>query len=240
MPKAPKDLNVATLTPSPPDMALDKAILIYTPGASSKSTAIATLHDTTPTGQLLAGVTLSPENAATIFRSLCAQKNESAFIPEHILCRSETTVAWWRKAGYATLFFDIRDTHGKRAKDNPLNKLSGTRVPQPPLVFIARSGGGLTVFALREDRRPLPATTLYHSPYRNVSDCGSVCLGSMKPSREPAEVEEGFFKTSFTHSNRGIIAKEMPAWTAARTARRFPTGMLTETGLTLGKLLSQH
>lgn len=238
MPKKPADLNVATITPAPPDMALTNAILIYTPSGHG-GTAIATVHETTPTGQLLAGITMSPEKAATIFRSLVARKDESAFIPEHILCRSETTVAWYRKASPAPLFFDIRDDKGHHVKSNPLNKLSGTRVPQPPLVFIVRENGHLQVFALRHDRRPDLKTALYHSPYRNISVTGGVCTGSMKRSRDPAEIEEEFFKTNFTHSNRGIITKELPAWKAARSARRYPTSMLEKTGLTLGKLLSQ-
>jgi len=60
--------------------------------------------------------------------------------------------------------------------------------------------------ALASSERPSPETPMYLAPYWNVSNNGTVCLGSTKVPRDVSvkslsRWEEAFFESEFTHAN---------------------------------------
>jgi PRTRC genetic system protein B len=98
--------------------------------------------------------------------------------------------------------------------ENPegkMQKLNGKQFPQPPLVWkIAH--GSLSIRALAENKRPTARTKLAVAPFWNLSDDGSVCLGSMRcPESTSVESiegwEKGFYESAFTHANVGRLTR---------------------------------
>jgi PRTRC genetic system protein B len=82
--------------------------------------------------------------------------------------------------------------------------LNGMQFSQPPLVWRVRHGG-LSIRALAENKRPNVETRLAVAPFWNLSDNGSVCIGSMRcpESSSVASIEEwekGFYESAFTHA----------------------------------------
>ncbi len=81
----------------------------------------------------------------------------------------------------------------------------------PPLVFKYTLNVGLSVFAIRHNKRPTANETLYHAPFMNVYADGKLCLGSMTlpksiDSDTITEIEKEFYNTTFTHTNHeGIL-----------------------------------
>jgi len=88
------------------------------------------------------------------------------FLPETVLAVSQDAVTWWCRPGMRRVFFDCPEI-GKRS----------AIVPHPGLVFRAASNG-FSVFALKEDSRPTPTSTLHEPPYFNTWDFGKICIGS--------------------------------------------------------------
>lgn len=60
----------------------------------------------------------------------------------------------------------------------------------PPLLWLANKQN-LVIFALASDRRPTEKTMLYHAPFFNVYDNGSVCMGTVDVNiKNSASIEE--------------------------------------------------
>lgn len=77
---------------------------------------------------------------------------------------------------------------------------------QPSLVYVLEDGE-LTVYAMTCKGRPSDKEQLFRAPYHNVSDDGSVCLGSAKTTK-PKEItytnlidyyEKLFWQSEFSH-----------------------------------------
>jgi PRTRC genetic system protein B len=121
---------------------------------------------------------------------------KAEFLPETVLAVSQDAVTWWCRPGMRRVFFDCPEI-GKRS----------AIVPHPGLVFRAASSG-FSVFALKEDSRPTPASTLHEPPYFNTWNFGRICIGSAHvPKRIDVSSiggwESGFFESAFTHPNHG-------------------------------------
>jgi PRTRC genetic system protein B len=234
---APPTANVQIRADQAPDLELTNAILFY---SSRERLITAATHHDVRDGIILAGKTLAAEAMLETIASACGRKSSTLQpIPANVLAVSESAVAWWRPASPAPMFFDIRDKNGNRDKKNPLNRASGTRIPQPPLVFLAAKNS-LRVFALIRNQRPLAKTRLYCTPYRNVFNDEYVCTGSQRIDSatiaDIQKIETGFFSTTFTHWSRDTHLSadlEQQAWSRARKTRHFPTDYLKRTRHTL-------
>lgn len=95
--------------------------------------------------------------------------------------------------------------------DGKAGHLNGHIFPQPPLVW--RVGDGqLKIRALTENKRPEATTKLAVAPYWNLSDCGTVCTGSMRRPENASvaaisDWERGFYESAFTHANVGRLTR---------------------------------
>ncbi len=98
-----------------------------------------------------------------------------------------------------------------RSWQEDCSHLDGKVFPQPPLVWrVCR--GSLAVRALLENKRPVAGTKLAFAPFWNLSNDGTVCLGSMRhpESNSIASIgawEQGFYESAFTHGNVARITK---------------------------------
>jgi PRTRC genetic system protein B len=123
--------------------------------------------------------------------------------PENILARTDRMITWWTPARHRQMFY--QNSEGKAAD------LNGRMFPQPPLVWRV-ADGQLKIRALTENRRPVATTKLAVAPYWNLSDCGTVCTGSMRrpESASVANItdwEQGFYESAFTHANVGRLTR---------------------------------
>ena len=123
--------------------------------------------------------------------------------PENILAKSDRMIAWWTPAQRRQMFY--QHSEGKAAD------LNGRIFHQPPLVW--RVGDGeLKIRALTENKRPEATTKLAVAPFWNLSDCGTVCTGSMRQPENASvaaisDWERGFYESAFTHANAGRLTR---------------------------------
>lgn len=229
-----------------------QAILLYQgqkPGSysSTGTTLMATLHQIANVGtranprvEIQPGSPITKEALFAVLKSLGDQHAMSAdLLPENLLSYSSVHQMWWRPAGQTQVFFDCKEL-GKR----------GAMVPHPPLVFLV-IGNQYHVFALKDSKRPGADTALFHAPYFNVYDSGSVCMGSAaKPSKitpeHIKEMEDSFFNSSFTHVNGKVKKIDHPRGEYAfwkdmldGVYAEFPIDVLVPHGLTLAVLLDR-
>jgi PRTRC genetic system protein B len=161
------------------------------------------------------------------------------FLPENVLVRTQDRIAFWIPGRVRTMFY-----FADRSPE--LVDLNGKRFPQPPLLFDV-SRGNLSIFALKESKRPTKDTKLYRAPYWNVNDQGDVCLGS---TRVPDALSvdsitrwaDSFFESQFTHQNAGRPLTTHPngfvaLWRELKGKKEFPAKYLAGTGKTLGQYL---
>ena len=224
---------------------LREALLVYSrdrnPGASEGS-AFVTKHpvrlSATGAPSLGAGSPIGESDIVALIEQLRGSL-PSEFLPENVLMRTQETIVWWTPATTRPMFYAT----GKSAE---LEQLSGKRFPQPALVLRAHAGS-LDIRALAESKRPTPDTPMYVAPYWNVSDNGSVCLGSTKAPREASvkslpRWEASFFESEFTHANAHTSLTKHPGgfmglWRSLIGKKKFPVKHLREAKETLGKFL---
>jgi PRTRC genetic system protein B len=159
-------------------------------------------------------------------------------LPENVLAKSDRMIAWWTPRRRRQMFFE--NPEGK------MQKLNGEVLPQPPLVWRV-AHGSLSIRALGENKRPTSHTTLAVAPFWNLSDDGTVCLGSMKhPESASAALigawEKGFYQSAFTHANVGRLTRHEGGhdalWAALAGKRRsFPLEALIQLPETLAKFI---
>lgn len=150
----------------------------------------------------------------------------STFLPCNVLVYSTSVIAWWEPAQARSMFF-AQDCDGKT--------LDGKRFPHPPLLFAVQHGH-LMVWALAEDGRPTPDTSLYMAPYWNTYEDGRVCHGTMQVPQTVgvenlSQWAHAFFASQFTGSNLGIQQCTHPQgflgmWSSLIGAKTFPVEFL--------------
>lgn len=176
----------------------------------------------------------------SFLRELCRQlreNTETEILPASVLAYGDGSIAWWRPAGNATLFF---------SEGTVASHLNAKSVPLPPLVFVVKQQQ-MSVAALREDKRPDAGTKLYRAPFWNVYDNCSLCHGSMKNpggalAKNISEWEEAFFGSAFTHPNyheKAIAHKNgmVGAWEEAIAKGSFLSRWLVPIDKTLSSLV---
>jgi PRTRC genetic system protein B len=224
---------------------LREALLIYSSDRAMGRTdgsAFVTKHavklDAKGAPSLLPGSPLGESDIFALIEQLRGAV-PSEFLPENVLMRTQETIVWWTPS-------TIRPMYYVDNKGQELKQLSGKRFPQPALVFRARPGS-LDIRALAADERPTPETPLYLAPYWNVSNNGSVCLGTTKVPREASvkslpRWEEAFFESEFTHANASSSLTKHPGgfiglWKSLIGKKKFPVEHLCYTKETLAQFI---
>lgn len=152
----------------------------------------------------------------------------------HINPSDKGSVIWYTKAQRKNLFFNSLEIENGEAEI-------------PALLWFANRQS-LSIFALTSDIRPNEKTKLYHAPFFNVYEKGSVCMGtvdvSIKSSASTEEFieawENSFFNSYFTHlnSHNPIDGNCVNLWKGlVNTAGKFPKDVLKSTGKTLKNLI---
>jgi PRTRC genetic system protein B len=159
-------------------------------------------------------------------------------LPENVLAKTDRMIAWWTPRCVRRMFFE--NSEGKA------QILNGKNFPQPPLVWRV-AHGDLKIRALCGNKRPNTHTSLAVAPFWNLSDDGSVCVGTMR-SPDSASVasigawEQGFYESAFTHANVGRLTRQQGGhdalWAKLAGKRRpFPTDALIQLPQTLAQFI---
>lgn len=186
-------------------LKLSSAVLLY---ESNRGHVYATSHqvslDPNHLGRPIigAGVPLSKDTLAKFAGAVAAATAFSGFLPESLLFSSPNVIAWWTPA-------QVRTTWFKKAGSGTIE--GHGPAAHPALVFVATPNDWF-VFALRKSARPAPGDHLCHAPHFNVWEGGRICTGNVDlPATFGAEVidryETAFFRSHFTHPNRGDAVK---------------------------------
>lgn len=214
-------------------VSLKSAILLY----GGTSIQYGTLHDVivneaNEQPRLGVGKSLTKSFIEDMLTSIGAQMKPEV-LPDNVLCRTRSAITWWVPARRRAMFFS-------ESAERP--HLNGVVFPHPALVFQAREDE-LSVWALRDSKRPVASTPLHFAPYWNVSVDGSVCLGSSKRppsfSVDSLDVwEEGFFGSNFSHPNANKHCTHPQGfdglWAGAKNKKTFPVDLLLPSTCTLG------
>ncbi|RKT01769.1 PRTRC system protein B [Chryseobacterium defluvii] len=174
------------------------------------------------------------------------QEKENGFLkpktllPTNILSLDPSTekgtVIWHTKAQLKQLFFveSLGIPNGK--------------AHVPPLLWKANKHK-LSLFALKSNRRPSERTKLFHAPFFNVYNNGSVCMGTVhidiKKSTSVEEFIQGwehyFFNSYFSHlleSGSHIKGNCVSLWKRLiKQGASFPSDVLMPNHLTLKNIL---
>jgi len=216
---------------------LREALLIYREGRRS----FITRHDVLAQkqGPPVLGVaqpltTVFVENLA----ELLGGSASAEVLSKNILAKSDRMIAWWTPRRRRQMFYE--NSEGR------MRMLNGMQFSKPPLVWRVRHGG-LSIRALAENKRPNAETRLAVAPFWNLSDDGSVCLGSMRcpESSSVASIEgweKGFYESAFTHANVGRLTRHEGGHDAlwgelAGRRRPFPTESLIQLPQTLAQFI---
>lgn len=235
-------------------MRLTGALLVYTAdgrengSGNSRHRTMATVHNvetvedrpTIMPGRLLSEADLVNLTQGLVNTGTMAQ---TRWLDTTVLARGPDRLVWWTPPGQRPMFFEASRYNDKT--------FTGQGVcPVPGLVWLAKFGAALYVYAVDNDLRPTPDTSLYQAPFFNVWGNGQVCLGNVAlpqdQNREhPAAYEQVLFGSRFTHPNfaepdrlvKGIEPIRFWSRMVARPTRRFPTERLVRVPLKVGELL---
>lgn len=155
----------------------------------------------------------------------------------HINPSNNGSVLWYTKSQKVELFF-----------------VDNLEIPNgfaqiPAIIWVANKNS-LSIFAVLSDKRPCEKTVLYHAPFFNVYENGSVCMGTVDVNiKNSASVEEftvawenNFFNSYFSHLVNGhnpIKGNCVNLWKEqSGTEKPFPKNVLKKTNKTLKNLLS--
>ncbi|ATN06698.1 MULTISPECIES: PRTRC system protein B [Chryseobacterium] len=220
------------------------ALIIYQANEDDNGDTYVEHFDMDKNGNPINAHPLSEREAKILAKSLNTEKEKSkaflkpeSILPTHVLYINPTekgSVIWYTKAKKVKLFFT-------ESLEIP-NGVAHT----PPMLWMA-SKQHLTVFALTSDKRPTEKTVLFHAPFFNVYENGSVCMGTVGVDiKNSASVEEFiqawesyFFNSRFSHLNHNPTNSNcVNMWKELiNTDKSFPKEILKITNKTLKNLL---
>ncbi len=216
---------------------LREALLIYREGRRS----FITRHEVVAQKQGPPALGVAQPLTTAFVENLAESLGGSAaaeVLSENILAKSDRMIAWWTPRRRRQMFFE--NPEGK------MQRLNGKLFPQPPLVWKVIHGG-LSIRALAENKRPNAETKLAVAPFWNLSDDGSVCLGSMRcpESTSVGSIEgweKGFYESAFTHANVGRLTRHEGGHDAlwgelVGKRRTFPAESLIQLPQTLSEFI---
>lgn len=228
-------MDITTNVEERPRVKLSTALLVYTGTESSFVMQHEIISDATGESRIGPGVPVTRKFVSSLTESL-GRKVELTFMPENVLACTTETIVWWEKPAVRPMFW---------SPSADREHLNGRLYPQPALLFVV-DRNGLAIWALADEGRPTPSSKLFNAPYWNVSQNGSVCLGS---ARVPNQVSvnnlsawrDCFFESAFSHQNATLRTTHEQGcdglWLELKGAEVFPAEYLYPTQLTVGQLL---
>ena len=192
-------------------------------GDSEIPTSFVTMHRIR-NGEVCEGFPVTRRKLLNLFKRIQPSlKSDLSYLPENVLAYSPYNVVllWWLPGGVRHLFFDES------------TKIKSGKAPVPPLLF-RYNGIGLTVFALKENKRPLPETDIFHSPFYNWGCMGNVRLPEKPGPADTKKLEDLFFRSAFTFHNppklQGTTGDGLWQSLVGSGKEQFPSGCLVKAG----------
>jgi PRTRC genetic system protein B len=183
-------------------------------------------------GRLLEGAPLTRKVLRKICSLVIPSLQTLEYLPERVLAYSPgSAMLWWAPGAPRRIFF-TKET-GLRSGIYPL----------PATLFLVMNQT-LHAWAVTASVRPEPSTIVYHSPFFNVYENGSCCMGDINIPRNasPRDVnvwEEVFFGGACTShilpKLKGIDPYDL--WKAAKGKTVFPHEYLVPCG-TVGDVIT--
>jgi len=184
-----------------------------------------TKHRVDGEGRLLEGAPLTREVLHKICSLVIPSLQVMEYIPEKVLAYSPgTAILWWTPVVSRCVFF-TKET-GLRSGAYPL----------PATLFLV-TNGALHTWALATGVRPEPSTPIYHSPFFNVYEGGTCCMGNIELPRNasPGDIDD-WEKTFFDGACNGHIAPKLQGiepyelWKVIEGKTEFPKEHLVPCG----------
>ena len=233
-------------------LQLASAILIYKSDADrTGGESLATVHRVSHTadGKAHIGPGSLPSTAALQkMASDLFSVSILDYLPANVLAYSPHRLVWYQPSCLRRIWF----SKILPARTSGCPRLNGKLARWPALLFSA-DNHHLAVFALANDKRPVPETVLYRAPFPNVEGHGGgVALCSARPPNHisigtMAGWERSFYDTEFTHGlNAGVINGDDYAglWEAMTDKDKqpdtFPANVLKPTQSTLATFLKSR
>jgi PRTRC genetic system protein B len=185
-----------------------------------------TKHRVDGEGRLLEGAPLTKEMLHNICSLVMPSLRAMEYIPEKVLAYSPgTAILWWTPSVSRRVFF---------AKETGLR--SGA-YPLPATLFLVVNRV-LHTWALATTVRPEPSTPIYHSPFFNVYEGGTCCMGNIELPRNasPGDIDD-WEKAFFDGACNGHIAPKLQGiepyelWKAIEGKTEFPKEYLIPCGI---------
>ena len=184
-----------------------------------------TKHRVDGEGRLLEGAPLTREILHKICSLVIPSLQTMEYIPAKVLAYSPgTAILWWTPGVVRRIFF-TKET-GLRSGAYPL--------PATLFLVVNRS---LHTWALSTTVRPEPSTTICRSPFFNVYEGGSCCMGNIELPRNasPGDIDD-WEKAFFDGACNGHIAPKLQGiepyelWKAIEGKTEFPKEHLVTCG----------
>jgi PRTRC genetic system protein B len=184
-----------------------------------------TKHRVDGEGNLLEGAPLTRETLHKICSLVMPSLQTMEYIPEKVLAYfPDTAILWWTPGALRRVFF-TKET-GLRSGAYPL--------PATLFLVVNRT---LHTWALSTTARPEPTIPIYHSPFFNVYEGGTCCMGNIELPRNasPGDIDD-WEKAFFDGACNGHIAPKLQGtdpyrlWKAIDGKTEFPTGCLVPCG----------
>lgn len=231
------------------DLHLRAAMLVYGGrGEHGQAESSATVHHVEMVDErpaIMPGRLVTEADLVNLARSLksAQQLLETEWLDTRVLARGPDRVIWWSPPGKRAVFFS-KSTYNKKTFD------AAGMAPIPGLVWMAKPGDGLYVYAFRGSARPTPTTRLCQAPLFNVWARGKVCVGNaqLPDAQHQGDLdawEKVIFGTRFSHPNfteknrlvKGIDPCAFWKQMVAKPPAQFPEERLVDMPFTVQALL---
>ncbi|MCX5814884.1 MAG: PRTRC system protein B [Proteobacteria bacterium] len=197
---------------------------------------VITQHPMDEHGIIRSGSPLTRGTIRNIYRGLASgHDTKPCYLPPEIIAYvSGLFVMWWRPGDVRYLLF--ANNTGIKSGYSPV----------PPALFLANDQG-LMVWALEENKRPLPETRLHHYPLFNIHSNGSCCMGNIRvPDKMNIEVtkeyEQLFFggvcNNDLPPTLDKITGKDLWNMLIRKKMKHFPMEYLADTKNTIENILN--
>lgn len=166
---------------------------------------------------------------------------ENPIMPQHLLSfcseKHKRHIMWWRPKGKINMLF----SEGM--------KLTSGLISMPAMFFFVHLDK-IRIFALKENKRPILSTKLYHAPLLNVIQDNQLCWGNV--SNETHDIlpidkellmwENYLWNSKFSHAGSAITSKKpiMEIYKSLCEGKPFPMSELRNTGINVNQLIKDY
>ena len=184
-----------------------------------------TKHRVDGEGRLLEGAPLTREVLHKMCSLVIPSLQTMEYIPERVLAYSPGTAMLWWTPGVRRRVFFTKETGLK----------SGTyQLPATLFLVVNRT---LHTWALATTVRPDPGSAIYHSPFFNVYETGTCCMGNIELPRNasPGDIDE-WENAFFDGASNGHIVPKLQGvepyelWKTIEGKKGFPKEYLVPCG----------